>query len=76
VGGVDNLADYGLKPGNLSITVTLKNNQSYTVDFGTPLSGQTSLAAVTLDGQRWVFIFPPALYQLVMSYLAIPAGVP
>jgi hypothetical protein len=74
--GVDNLADYGLKPGNLSITVTLKNNQSYTVDFGTPLSGQTSLAAVTLDGQRWVFIFPPALYQLVMSYLAIPAGVP
>jgi Domain of unknown function (DUF4340) len=74
--GVDNPADYGLKPDNLSITVTLKNSQSDTVDFGAPLSGQTSLAAVTLDGERWVFIFPPALYQLIMSYLAIPAGVP
>jgi hypothetical protein len=74
--GIDNPADYGMKPDNLSITVTLKNNQAYTVDFGMPLSGQTSLAAVTLDGERWVFIFPPALYQLVMSYLAIPASVP
>lgn len=73
--GVDNPADYGLKPDNLSITTTLKNGQAYTVDFGTPLSGQTSLAAVTLDGERWVFIFPPALYQLIMSYLAITPGV-
>jgi hypothetical protein len=73
--GVDNPADYGLKPDNLSITVTLKSGQSDTVDFGTPLSGQTSLAAVTLDGERWVFIFPPALYQLIMSYLAITPGV-
>ncbi|HSY42742.1 MAG TPA: DUF4340 domain-containing protein [Candidatus Acidoferrum sp.] len=73
--GVDNPSDYGLKPGNLSITATLKNGQAYTVDFGTPLSGQTSLAAVTLDGEQWVFIFPPALYQLIMSYLAIPPGV-
>ena len=30
--GVDNPADYGLKPGNLSITVTLKNGQTYTVN--------------------------------------------
>jgi hypothetical protein len=73
---VDNPADYGLKPDNLSIAIALKNGQTFTVDFGMPLSGQTSLAAVTLDGERWVFIFPPALYQLVMSYLAIPAGVP
>jgi hypothetical protein len=73
--GVGNPADYGLKPNNLSITVTLKNGQAYTVDFGMPLSAQTSLAVVTIDGERWVFIFPPALYQLIMSYLAITPGV-
>lgn len=74
--GVNNPVDYGLKPDNLSITATLKNGQSYTVDFGTPLSAQTSLAAVTLNGERWVFIFQPALYELVQSYLAVTAVVP
>jgi hypothetical protein len=45
------------------------------VDFG--LSGsQTALAAVTLDGERWAFVFPPTLYQFVLSYLSIPANVP
>jgi hypothetical protein len=74
--GITNPADYGITPNSLSITVTLKNGQAMTVDFGTPLSGQTSLAAVTLDGEKWVFIFPPAPYQLVMSYLAISPNVP
>lgn len=67
---------FGLKPGNLSITVTLKNGQSNTVDFGAPVSTQTACAAVTLDGQRWVFIFPPDVFQLVKSYLAISPNVP
>lgn len=73
--GVTNPSFYGLKPGNLSVTVTLKNQNAYTVDFGLQL-GQTALAAVTLGGERWVFIFPPDLYQLVVSYLADPLNVP
>ena len=24
---------------------------------------ETALAVVTLDGERWAFVFPPALYQ-------------
>jgi hypothetical protein len=68
---------FGLKPENLSFTVELKNGAKYTVDFGTELpASQTALAAVTLDGERWVFVFPPALYQLVSFYLTIPASVP
>jgi hypothetical protein len=73
--GVTNPANFGIKPGNLSVTVTLKNRDTFTVDFGLQL-GQTALAEVTLDGERWVFIFPPDIYQLIMSYLAISPNVP
>jgi hypothetical protein len=66
---------FGFKPENLAITLELKNGVQHTVDFG--LSGsQTALAAVTLDGERWAFVFPPTLYQFVLSYLSIPANVP
>lgn len=67
---------FGLKPGNLNISLELKNGGKRTVDFG--LSGtQTAVAAVTLDGgEQWVFVFPPALYQFVLSYLSIPENVP
>lgn len=73
--GVANPANFGLKPGNLSVTVTLKNGETHTVDFGLQL-GQTALAAVTLEGERWVFIFPPDLYLLITSYLPVSANVP
>jgi len=74
--GVNNPARFGLNPRNLSITIALKDGREQTVDFGSQLSSETSLAAVTLDGEKWVFVFPPALYQLVMTYLSAPANVP
>jgi hypothetical protein len=65
---------YGLGTNNLRITVELKNGEKFTVDFGKELaSAHTALAAVTLDGERWVFVFPPVVYQFVSSYLTIPA---
>ena len=67
---------FGLKPENLSLTVELKNGAKCTVDFGAELPSQTALAAVTMDGERWAFVFPPVLYQFVLSYLTIPANVP
>ncbi|MGA3282953.1 MAG: DUF4340 domain-containing protein [Verrucomicrobiota bacterium] len=68
---------YGFNTNNLQITVELKNGERHTVDFGTELPrAQTALAAVTLDGERWAFVFPPVLYQFVLSYLTIPANVP
>jgi len=71
-------ARFGLKPENLSITLELKNGTKDTVDFGAA-AAQTALAAVTLDGERWAFVFPPVLYQFVLSYLTIPVpqgGIP
>jgi hypothetical protein len=74
---VTDLEKYGLNTNNLQITVELKNGEKYTVDFGTELPrAQTALAAVALDGERWAFVFPPVLYQFVLSYLTIPANVP
>ena len=47
------------------------------MDFGTELpQAHTALAVVTLDGERWGFVFPPVLYQFVSAYLTIPANTP
>jgi Domain of unknown function (DUF4340) len=67
---------YGFKPGNLQITIELKNGEKHTVDFGKQLSNQVTLASVTLDGERWAFVFPEGAYLFVLSYLTIPANVP
>ena len=70
----------GFKPESLSLSFELKNGSTYSVDFGEePPSSQTALAAVTLDGERWTFVFPPVLYQFVTTYLTIPVprgGIP
>ena len=71
--------NYGLNTNNLQIVIELKNGAKCTVDFGAELPSQTALAAVTLDGERWAFVFPPVLYQFVLSYLTIPVpqgGIP
>src|SRR5208282_3053939 len=68
---------YGLNTNNLQIIVELRNGEKHTVDFAAELPrAQTALAAVTLDDERWAFVFPPVLYQFVLSYLTIPANVP
>jgi hypothetical protein len=69
--------NYGLNPNNLSLTVELKTGEKLTVDFGSEIpKAQTALAAVTLDDERWGFVFPPVLYQFVATYLTIPSNVP
>jgi hypothetical protein len=79
---VTELEKLGFNTNNLQIVIQLnelKNNAKYTVDFGAPISNQTALAAVMLDGERWVFVFPPVLYQFVLSYLSVPVpqgGIP
>ena len=73
-GDLKNPADYGLSTNSPQIIVELKTGDKYTVDFGAGLPSQTAIAAVTLDGDRWAFIFPPAVFQMVQAYLAIPNG--
>lgn len=70
----------GFKPDNLQILAELKDGKKLTVDFGAPTVnfGATDngvLAAVTLDGEHWAFVFPPLIYQFVLNFLTIPANV-
>ena len=68
---------FGLNTNNLSVTIELKSGEKFAVDFGAEIpQAQTALAAVTLDGERWAFVFPAPLYQLVTAYLTIPASTP
>ncbi len=68
---------YGFNTNNLAITVELKTGEKLGVDFGMELPrGQTVLASVNFDGSRWVFVFPPVLYQFVATYLTIPPNAP
>jgi len=68
---------YGLTATNLSLTVELKSGEKWNLDFGLELpQGQTALAAVTLEGERWVFVAPPATYQFVVNCLTIPPNAP
>jgi hypothetical protein len=69
-------AQFGRKPGDMSFTVELKNGEKFSVDMGAKISDQSALAATTLDGERWAFVFPPGPYLFVLSYLTIPANVP
>ena len=70
----------GFNTNNLQITIELKTGEKCAMDFGLELpQAQTALAAATLDGERWAFVFPPVLYQFVLSYLTIPVprdGIP
>ena len=34
------------------------------------------VAVVTLDGERWTFLFPPLLYRLIDESLNISANTP
>ena len=71
--------NYGLNTNNLQIAIELKNGRKFTVDFGPPIHthyGNSALAATTLDGESWVFIFPMIPYQLVLISLTIPANSP
>lgn len=70
-------AEGGFNTNNLQIAVELKTGEKLTVDFGRELPmDNTALADVTLDGERWVFVFPPVTYQFVSTYLTIPPDAP
>jgi hypothetical protein len=74
---VTDLDQSGFNSKNLQITVELKSGEKLSTHFGneTPRL-QSALAETTLDGERWVYVFPPGPYLFVLSYLTIPANVP
>jgi hypothetical protein len=71
------VSEAGFNPGNLQITIELKSGEKLSVEFGLEVPrANTALAAVTLDNERWAFVFPPVVYQFVATYLTIPQDAP
>jgi hypothetical protein len=69
--------EVGLTTNSLSVTIELKSGEKYSLAFGKEVrissqNASTAMAVVTLEGERWAFVFPPALCQSVAEYLTIP----
>jgi hypothetical protein len=66
---------FGCATNGLALTFELKNGVKHLVEFGGVSPEQYPYAAVTLEGECWVFEFPIALHQL-MLYALLPSGPP
>ncbi len=62
----------GFTENNYQITLELKNGEKAVVEFGSEAPGNPPTAAVTLNGEPWVFEFPAWLYDYVQRYLSVP----
>jgi hypothetical protein len=68
---------FGFNTNALQVNFEMKTGETNTLDFGAEIqtqAGPSAFAAVTLDGERWTFVFPPVLYQLVPAYLTLSNG--
>ena len=63
---------FGFETNNPQLIIELKSGEKNTLDFGIVTNPPTLFAATTLDGDRWMFVFPPPLAALVAAYLIIP----
>jgi len=62
----------GFTENNYQITLELKNGEKAVIEFGSEAPGNPPTAAVTLNGEPWVFEFPAWLYDYVQRYLSVP----
>jgi hypothetical protein len=70
--GAPDRARYGLTDNDLQITVELKNGNKDSVEFGSEAPGNVPYAAITLDGEPWIFECPAWLYVYAQRYLSVP----
>jgi len=74
--GKQSRSQYGFTDQGLQITLEMKNGEKRAVEFGGQAPSGLPYAAVTLDGELWIFEFPLALARDVAGCLTIPADVP
>ena len=70
--GADKLAQFGFALGGYQLSIELKNGQKLNVQFGALTRLGSPYASVMLDGEPWVFEFPPDVYPSIQFCLAIP----
>ena len=72
--GATDRARFGLTDNDLQITLELKNGDKASVEFGSEAPGNVPCAAITLEGEPWVFECPAWLYVYAQHYLSLPAN--
>ena len=63
---------YGFTDKDQRVTLELKNGDKASVEFSALASPNSPYAAVTMDGQLWLFQFPTWLNDYVQRYLSVP----
>ncbi|MGO8930576.1 MAG: DUF4340 domain-containing protein [Limisphaerales bacterium] len=69
--GAADRAHFGLSDNSHQITLELKNGEKVSVEFSNRAPAGVPCAAVTLDGEPWVFECPAWLYNYVQRYLSV-----
>jgi hypothetical protein len=72
---VTNPALYGVDTNSLQLEVDLNNGRKFSLDYGKSFN-HYQMALVTLEDERWAFVVPEILNQMVISYLTIPSSAP
>ncbi len=75
--GGDVRKQFGIAENSRRISIELKNGdkqQTLTVEFGDLSTGRPVNAAVSLDGQTWIFESPRVISEMVELYLTTPAA--
>jgi hypothetical protein len=72
--GAPDRARFGLTDNDLQITLELKNGDKVSVELGSEAPGNVPYAAITLDGEPWVFECPVWLYVYAQRFLAVPSN--
>ena len=72
--GENQRSRYGFTDTNLQLTLELKTGPAASIEFGGEAPSGSPYAAITLDGQLWIFEFPWPLGRDVLAYLSIPGA--
>jgi uncharacterized protein DUF4340 len=70
--GAAKLAGFGIVSGGYQLTIELKSGEKLSVQFGNATALGSVYASVMLNGEPWIFEFPPDVYPHVQYCLMLP----
>jgi hypothetical protein len=70
--GADKLAGYGIDAKSYQLIIELKNGEKRSFQMGKETRLGSAYACVVLDGEPWIFEFPPDVFSPMLYCLTIP----
>jgi len=70
--GADKPAAYGIDSKSYQLTIELKNGEKWSFQLGKETRLGSAYASVVLDGEPWIFEFPPDVFSPMLYCLTIP----